>query len=145
MVWSDIFFYINASSQEVCIGLPKYTLSDFLLSEPYAKLRQNFNHFYYYYKKSFELPSIVRAPKFIIKLYLFFFQLAPSCGGKAWKKSRYSKLIGWNWNRNIKQIVLVIESENPTWKFAIAIPNVINYKGGLYRYLGHTHDFYQLR
>ena len=41
-------------------SLPSY----FLLSEPYAKLPQNLNNFYYYHKKKFAVPSIVRAPFF---------------------------------------------------------------------------------
>ena len=41
-------------------SLPSY----FPLSEPYAKLPQNLNHFYYYHKKTFADPSIVRAPFF---------------------------------------------------------------------------------
>ena len=40
-------------------------LSYFLLSEPYAKLPQNLNNFYYYHKKKFAVPSIVRAPFFV--------------------------------------------------------------------------------
>ena len=47
-------------------------LSDFLLSEPYVKLPQNLNHFYYYYKKKNCAPKYCKSTEEFIRLYLFF-------------------------------------------------------------------------
>ena len=62
-------------------------LSDFLLSEPYVKLPQNLNHFYYYYKKKFCAPEYCKNT-FHHEIVFIFFQSAPSW--RRWRLFRIS-------------------------------------------------------